>query len=82
MPKAEWREGKIVFSGYRGSVLQEVKVLETYCTAILNTLELDTSKWLVGSSHCGSAVMNTTGIHEDVSLTPGLSQWVKDLALP
>ena len=31
--------------------------------------------------HCGSAVMNLTGIHENVSLIPGLAQWIKDLAL-
>ena len=29
------------------------------------------------SAHCGSAVMNPSGIH-DVGLTPGLNQWVKD----
>ena len=34
------------------------------------------------SSCRGSAVMNTTSIHEDVGLIPGLAQWVKDLALP
>jgi len=33
------------------------------------------------SSHCGSAVMNPTSIHEDMGSTPGLAQWVKDLAL-
>ena len=33
------------------------------------------------SSLCGSAVMNPTNIHEDAGWIPGLSQWVKDLAL-
>ena len=33
------------------------------------------------SSWCGSAVTNLTSIHEDEGLIPGLTQWVKDLAL-
>ena len=34
------------------------------------------------SSHCGLVVMNPTIIHEDLSLIPGPTQWVKDLVLP
>ena len=33
------------------------------------------------SSHCGSMVVNPTGIHEDVGSIPGLTQWVKHLVL-
>ena len=32
-------------------------------------------------SHCGSAVMNLTSVHEDTSSTPSLAQWVKDPVL-
>ena len=30
------------------------------------------------SSHCGSAVMNPTSIHEVEGSIPGLTQWVKE----
>ena len=35
----------------------------------------------VGSSLCGSLVTNLTSIREDEGSIPGLTQWVKDLAL-
>ena len=41
----------------------------------LNYLEIA----LLWSSRCGSAVMNPTGIHEDVGLMSGLAQWIKGL---
>ena len=34
------------------------------------------------SSHPGSAVMRPTSIHKDEGSIPGLTQWVKDPALP
>lgn len=46
------------------------------------TLRDEKSPWGCGGiSWCGSAVMNLTSVHDDVSLIPGPVQWVKDLVL-
>ena len=34
------------------------------------------------SSHCDSVVTNSTCVGEDVGSMPGLTQWVKETALP
>ena len=48
----------------------------------VNRCKLLHLEWISGSSHRGSAETNLTSIHEDTVLIPGLSQWVKDPALP
>ena len=37
---------------------------------IVNKLYFNFKKLYLGSSHCGSAVMNLTSIHEDAGLIP------------
>ena len=39
------------------------------------------ANWETRSSQVGPAVMNPASIHEDASLIPGPTQWVKEFAL-
>ena len=45
------------------------------------TGQLNVKNEIRGSSCHGTAEMNPTRNHEVAGLTPGLAQWVKDLAL-
>ena len=46
-----------------------------------DSLSLHLKMGLWGSSHFGSVVTNLTSVHEDEVSIPGLTRWVKDLAL-
>ena len=42
----------------------------------------ENKKTSIGVPIVAQLVMNLTGMHEDVGLIPGLTQWVKDPPLP
>ena len=48
--------------------------------SLMPILHSKTHSW--GSSHRGTMETNLTRKHEVVGLSPGLAQWVKDLAWP
>ena len=60
---------------------RETKWLGDKMGNLLFTVFKQVFKLNLVSSHCGSAVMNTASIHEDVGPIPDLAQWVKDPAL-
>ena len=58
----------------RGITLLDLKtILQSYSNQ---------NSMVLGSSYCSTVETNLTSIHEDVGSIPGLSQWVKDPALP
>ena len=48
---------------------------------IWKQVEMYILKSVNSCSHCGLVAMNPTSIHDDMGLIPGITQWVKDLAL-
>ena len=69
-PASSWTLVRFVSAALQ----HEIRVCVCVCVCILKHV-------LFGSSHCGSVVINPTGIHEDAGSIPGLVQWVKDPAL-
>ena len=61
-----------------GIMLSEISQRRKKILCDLSYMELKKNS----SSHHGSAETHLTSIHEDACLTPGLTQWVKDPALP
>ena len=55
-------------------------ILQSFPPFLLGSLPLLKNHCL-GSSRCGAVEMNPTRNHEVAGSTPGLTQWVKDLAL-
>ena len=57
-------------------------IIYSYPLHILKSRYLSLKKKFILSSCCGSAVTTHLSIHKDAGLIPGLTQWVKYLALP
>ena len=68
---------------YFSILKQSVPRVHPPCRRCKNVFPFEVEEYsTVWSSRRGSVEMNLTSIHEDVGSTPGLPQWVEDLALP
>ena len=75
------------------SCLSVLRILHCYCCGSgyshgmdlipsLKTFTCCGCSQKIRSSHSASVVTNRASIHENLSLIPGLAQWVKDPVLP
>ena len=83
-PKLTWQKGLGTINYVKDLKMRYPWIIQVdimWSQESLKVDEGDLRKRDRGCSHCGTAEMNPTSIHEDAGLIPDLTWWVGDLAL-